>query len=126
MINNISVWWHLIGVAVIVIILYAAPSSHSHQSISFLFGHSGWHAFAGLSGYSIPFYVFLIGLLNAQYTFTGYDASAHVTEETHNAAISGPKGIVNSIWVSLVAGFILLVGVSMAISDHVSLRSSAG
>ncbi len=39
-------------------------------------------------------YVFLIGLLLAQYTFTGYDASAHMTEETHNAAIAGPRGIV--------------------------------
>jgi amino acid permease (GABA permease) len=115
LINNVSVWWHLLGVAIIVFVLYAAPSSHSHQSVSFLFGHSGWHDFAGLSGFSIPFYVFLIGLLNAQYTFTGYDASAHVTEETMNAAISGPKGIVNSIWISLVAGFILLLGVSMAI-----------
>ena len=59
--------------------------------------------------------MFLIGLLNAQYTFTGYDASAHVSEETVNARISAPKGIVNSIWISMVAGFILLLGVSMAI-----------
>ena len=115
LLNNLSVWWHLVGVAVIVLILFVSPSSHSHQSASFLFGSAGWHAFAGLSGFSVPFYVFLIGLLNAQYTFTGYDASAHVTEETLNAAYSGPKGIVNSIWVSLVAGFILLLGVSMAI-----------
>jgi amino acid permease (GABA permease) len=115
LLNNVSVWWHLIGVAVIVIILFAAPSSHSHQSLSFLFGSKGYDAFSGLSGYAIPFYVFLVGLLVAQYTFTGYDASAHVTEETMNAAISGPKGIVNSIWISLVAGFILLLGVSMAI-----------
>src|ERR1019366_8256606 len=113
--NNISVWWHLIGVALIVAILFAAPTSHSHQPIGFLFGSSGWHAFEGLSGLSIPFYVFLVGLLNAQYTFTGYDASAHVTEETLHAAVAGPKGIVNSIWISLVAGFILLLGVSMAI-----------
>ena len=26
----------------------------------------------------------------AQYTFTGYDASAHMTEETHDAAVAGP------------------------------------
>ena len=115
LLNNVSVWWHLSGVAIIVAILFIAPSSHSHQSASFLFGTQGWHAFSGLSGYSIPFYVFLIGLLNAQYTFTGYDASAHVTEETLDAAVSGPKGIVNSIVISLVAGFILLLGVSMAI-----------
>ncbi len=35
-----------------------------------------------------------------QYTFTGYDASAHMTEETVNAAIAGPRGIVNSIVMS--------------------------
>ncbi len=118
LLNNVSVWWHLAGVAIIVAILYSAPSSHSHQSASFLFGSSGWHAFSGLSGYSIPFYVFLIGLLNAQYTFTGYDASAHVTEETLNASAGGPRGIVHSIWISLIAGFILLLGVSMAIPHH--------
>jgi amino acid transporter len=115
LLNNVSVWWHLVGVALIVSILFAAPHSHSHQSIAFLFGHSGWDAFAGLSGLSIPFYVFLVGLLNAQYTFTGYDASAHVTEETLTAATSGPKGIINSILISLIAGFILLLGVSFAI-----------
>ncbi len=115
LLNNVSVWWHLVGVAFIVAVLFIAPSSHSHQSASFLFGSAGWHAFSGLSGFSFPLYVFLVGLLNAQYTFTGYDASAHVTEETHNASIAGPKGIVNSIWVSLVAGLVLLIGVSIAI-----------
>jgi len=115
LLNDVSVYWHLIGVAVIVVLLYWAPTSHSHQSLGFLFGSEGWDAFKGLSGFSIPFYVFLIGLLNAQYTFTGYDASAHVTEETIQANISGSKGIVNSIWISMVAGFILLVGVSYAI-----------
>ena len=115
LLNDVSVYWHLIGVAIIVIILYWAPVSHSHQSVSFLFGSAGWNAFAGLSGFTLPLYVAVIGLLNAQYTFTGYDASAHVTEETIQANINGSKGIVNSIWISMVAGFILLAGVSYAI-----------
>ena len=117
--NKVSVWWHLTGVAVIVLLLFIAPHSHSHQSGSFLFGSGGFDAFRGLSGFSVPFYVFLLGLLVAQYTFTGYDASAHVTEETLNASVSGPKGIVTSIWVSWIAGFILLIGVSAAIPHFV-------
>jgi amino acid transporter len=112
------VYWHLIGVAIIFILLFWAPSSGSHQTAGFLFGSQGWNAFKGLSGFSIPFYVFLIGLLNAQYTFTGYDASAHVSEETIEARISAPKGIVNSIWISMIAGFILLVAVSFAIPHN--------
>jgi len=59
--------------------------------------------------------VFHIRLLNAQYTFTGYDASAHVSEETINARVSAPRGIVDSVWISLIFGFILLFAVSIAI-----------
>ncbi len=102
LLNDISVWWHLTGVLIIVGVLAFAPSHH--QSASFVFTHivnnTGWHS---------TFYVILLGLLLAQYTFTGYDASAHMTEETHNAAISGPRGIVSSIVVSLFAGWILLM-----------------
>jgi amino acid transporter len=65
-----------------------------------------------------PVYVILIGLLLAQYTFTGYDASAHMTEETHQAARSGPRGIVMSIVVSLFAGWVLLIGVTFAIQNY--------
>jgi amino acid transporter len=59
--------------------------------------------------------VLLLGLLLAQYTFTGYDASAHMTEETHGASRSGPRGIVMSILVSLFAGWLLLIGITFAI-----------
>jgi hypothetical protein len=50
-------------------------------------------------------YVFSIRLLLAQYTLTGYDASAHMTEETQGADSSGPKSIVRSINVSIIAAF---------------------
>ncbi|MEO9181623.1 MAG: amino acid permease [Acidimicrobiales bacterium] len=105
---NVSVWWHLFGVLIIVIVLALAPAHH--ESARFVFTH-----FVNNTGFGIPIYVFLIGLLNAQYTLTGYDASAHMTEETHNAAVAGPKGIVMSILVSLAAGWVLLIGVSFAI-----------
>ena len=38
------------------------------------------------------FYVFLIGLLMAQYTITGFDASAHMSEETAQASRMAPPG----------------------------------
>ncbi len=50
-----------------------------------------------------------LAFLQAQWTYTGYDASAHVSEETKQANVQAAKGIVRSIWVSLIAGFILLV-----------------
>jgi amino acid transporter len=114
LLNDISVWWHIIGVVVIVAVLLIVPKHH--QSVGFIFFHFNNSTGAGFPGSII--YVFLIGLLLAQYTFTGYDASAHMTEETRNAAVAGPRGIVMSIVVSLVAGWVLLIGVTSAIQSY--------
>ena len=107
---DVSVWWHIGGTLIIVVALFAIPSHH--QSASFLFSHQN------LTGWTGPFagvYAFAIGLLLAQYTLTGYDASAHMTEETHVAARSGPNGIVRAIYVSIIAGFILNLSMTLAI-----------
>jgi amino acid permease (GABA permease) len=116
--NDISVAWHIIGVLVIVGALAILPAHH--QSFSFVFtkivNNTGWGS---------TFYVLLLGLLLAQYTFTGYDASAHMTEETENAATAAPWGVVMSIVVSLVAGWILLLGVTFAIQDYGAELGSA-
>ena len=61
----------------------------------------------------------------AQYTYTGYDASAHVAEETKNASVEAPKGMVRSVWVSILAGWVLLVAVTAAIQDYEGERNSA-
>ena len=111
MLNDVSVWWHIVGVLIIVAVLVFVPAHH--QSTSFVFTH-----FVNNTGFHSSFYVVLIGLLLAQYTFTGYDASAHMTEETHKAATAGPRGIVMSIVVSLFAGWVLLIGVTYAIQNY--------
>jgi amino acid permease (GABA permease) len=114
MLNDISVWWHIAGVLTIVAVLAIVPKQHASFSFVFTtFVNNTGFSFAGAS-----IYVFLLGLLLAQYTFTGYDASAHMTEETRNAAVAGPRGIVMSILVSLVAGWVLLIGVTFAITDY--------
>jgi amino acid permease (GABA permease) len=106
--NDVSVWWHITGVLLIVAVLVFVPSHHASAKYVFTSTFNG-------TGFHSIFYVLLLGLLLAQYTFTGYDASAHMTEETHNASRSGPRGIVMSILVSLIAGWILLIGITFAI-----------
>jgi amino acid permease (GABA permease) len=111
LLNDISVWWHILGVLIIVGTLTVVPDHH--QSADFVFTH-----FVNNTGWSSGFYVALLGLLLAQYTFTGYDASAHMTEETNDASRSGPRGIVMSIVVSLFAGWVLLIGLTFAIQSY--------
>lgn len=61
--------------------------------------------------------LFLLCLLLPVYTITGYDASAHTSEETKNAAMSVPTGIVSAvIWSSLV-GWVMICAIMLAIPD---------
>src|SRR5215469_3035290 len=119
LLNDVSVWWHIIGVLIIVAVVAFVPTHHLPAKDVFtgLFNNSGLNI-----GW---WYIIPVGLLMAQYTFTGYDASAHMTEETHKAATAGPRGIVMSIVVSLFAGWILLIGVTFAIQHYEPERTSA-
>jgi amino acid transporter len=110
--NELSAWYHLLGTALIIGALWWwAPL----QPASFLLTR-----FVGAmdDGTIYPLvYACFVGLLQAQFTFTGYDASAHVSEETVNAQQAAPRGIVNSVWVSAVAGWIMLLVITLAIRD---------
>ena len=83
---NVSVWWNIVGVLAIIVLLIAVPSHHA--SFSYVFGHKANESgFAGgaVSGAKFWLYVLPLGFLLTMYTITGYDASAHVSEETHGA-----------------------------------------
>ena len=111
--NTFSAWWHMAGVLVIVVVLWVVP--REHQSAAFVFGevidNSGFEGGIGF------WFVFGIGLLMAQYTITGYDASAHMSEETRTASRAAAWGMVMAVAVSVVFGFILLVAVTFAVPD---------
>ncbi|HVA08228.1 MAG TPA: amino acid permease [Acidimicrobiales bacterium] len=106
--SDVSAWWHVLGVVTIAIVLFFVPSHHA--SLSFMFTK-----FTNQSTLGVPWFVFMVGLLMAQYTFTGYDASAHMSEETHNADLAAPRGIVTSIVVSLIAGWVLILAITSVI-----------
>ena len=111
--NTISAWWHMIGVAVVVVVLAVVPT---HQPVSFVFTETINNS--GFSGDGIGFfYVFCLGLILSAYTITGFDASAHMSEETRQASRSAAVGMVMSVVVSVVFGWILLVAITFAVPD---------
>jgi amino acid transporter len=132
LLNDVSVWWHVVGVAAIVIVTVLL-NQHSRTDIGTVFSrfvdNSGDTAdlpWPGPLFFGIPLYVALIGLLNAQYTLTGYDASAHMSEETHDANLSAPRGIVFSVVVSVIFGFILLVAMNIGITPDKVFTAADG
>ncbi len=112
-VNNISVWWHVAGAAIVILVLIIVPPTH--QSASFVFTER-----INNSGFSSGFYWFLVlplGFLLTQYTITGFDASAHLSEETQGAAEGAAKGIWRSIFYSAVGGYVLLLSFVFAVQD---------
>jgi amino acid transporter len=122
MLSNVSVWWHVFGVAIIVIILLVVPSKHA--SVSYVFTH---RSFGGFGHGMYWFYVLPLGFLLTMYTITGYDASAHVSEETHGASMAAARGVWKSVFYSAVIGWILLLALTFAIvPKNIPAISSAG
>jgi amino acid transporter len=126
LINSISAWWHMAGVVIIVVVLALVPDRH--QPASFVFGETINNSGFGGDGFgSLAFwFVFGIGLLMAQYTITGYDASAHMSEETRAASRSAAVGLVMSVAVSVFFGFILAVAVTFAVPNVQGTLDAAG
>jgi amino acid transporter len=107
--NDFSVTVHIVGVIVIVgALLIFAPK----QPASFFFARVtnndlGWPYWWG----------FIIGLLQAMWTYTGYDASASVSEETVDPGRRAPWGMVMAVVVSSVVGYLLLFALTLSIKD---------
>lgn len=114
--NNSSILLHSAGVTSICIsVLAKAPT---HQSAKFVFatfndgtGDPGWSVRAS------PAYVACVGVLMSQYTITGFDASAHLSEETRKASWSAPIGVISSVGFSALFGFFVILSFLFSIQD---------
>ena len=128
--NDISVWWHIVGVLLIgggVVVAALAAQQFGGTNFASHVAAQPLNSAGALFSVNPKFnttgfpiwYAFLLGLLLAQYTYTGYDASAHMTEETVGAARRAPWGVVMSVVVSAFAGYIVLMGLLAAAPDLV-------
>src|SRR3989441_1403187 len=146
--NDVSVWWHIGGVTVIVALLALAGAYHNDagflvrhvttvtplEASSADFGGGRTAPALVIADFKLPSplfalvpglaglyaaaplaLVFVLGLLQAQWTYTGYDASAHVAEETVMARLNAAWGVFLSVAVSAVVGYVLLVVLTWSI-----------
>jgi amino acid transporter len=125
--NNISVGWHVFGVAIVIALLVFVPDQH--QSASFVFGerinNNGF--FDGSTGnFGFWFFVLPTGFLLAMYTQTGYDASAHTAEETKDASMAAAQGVWRSVFWSAVIGWFVLLAFLFAANDVEAINDTAG
>jgi amino acid transporter len=114
--NDLSVTVHIIGVVVIVgALLVFAPK----QPLGFFFARIT----SNTEGFPY-WWAFIIGLLQAMWTFTGYDASASVSEETVDPRRRAPWGMVLAVVVSSLVGYLLLIALTLTIRDIPSVLNA--
>jgi amino acid transporter len=137
LLNQVSVWWHILFVTVIVgsLFILGTKSTGADAGLdlfaiqpldtlgswdnTFPVGSENpWFSFKYGPAVSYPIiFAFLFSLLQANWTYTGYDASAHVAEETIGARKSSAWGIFLSVAVSAVVGYIFLLALGTHLPD---------
>ncbi|MEO8381475.1 MAG: amino acid permease [Acidobacteriota bacterium] len=145
LLNDISVWWHIGGVVAITLLLTFFGRHHNEPAFLFSFLPSAEPSSTMVAGqYSSgsllfrilpslehlyraapPMLLFVLALLQAQWTYTGYDASAHVAEETKMARLNSAWGIFLSVAVSAVVGYVMLMVLTWCIPNGDVARTAA-
>ncbi len=115
--NRVSVWWLVITMGLIVAALAVIPAHHQPASFA--------THFANNTGFTSSFYGGVLGLLVTSWTFTGFDGSFHMTEETVQATVNAPKGIMRAIGYSALSGLILMLALVYAIGDYAQQAGSS-
>ncbi len=121
--NQVSVWWHIGIVAAVVILIFVVGKPDISGLTLFKIQPQdvagSWNNDIGPislkygPAISYPLVLaFFFSLLLANWTYTGYDASAHVAEETVGARMSSAWGVFLSVAVSAVVGFIFLLALT--------------
>ena len=135
LLNQVSVWWHIVIVAIVVVFIFL--TGKPDQSGLGLFDihpadtAGSWNNNLGFvnlqygAASTYPLIVaFFFSLLLANWTYTGYDASAHVAEETVGARTASAWGVFLSVAVSAVVGYIFLVALTTHLPDLSTLFPS--
>ena len=107
----------ILVVTVILIVMFALAAPAFDLGKAFVFANNTGAAGGGVAPVSSPLMAFIIGLLYPLFTITGFDASAHTSEETIDARNTVHKGMLHSVLWSILFGFVLILAMIMAMPD---------
>ena len=109
-INNVAAACHAGGILIIIIALLTMPDNLNSGSFVFT-------EYVNDTGFNDKSYVVVIGLLTGMYSFAGYEASAHMAEETGHASTAAPKGIINTVLATGLGGIVFILALLYSTTD---------
>jgi amino acid transporter len=113
LIDTVSIWWQVLGGTLIVIMLPLVAITT--QPASYVFTH--FETSPAITGITNPVYAIVLSWLVSQYSLYGFDAAAHLTEETKGADVNGPIAILSSIGLISVFGWGYILALTFSIQD---------
>jgi choline transport protein len=103
----------------IVVITVILSIDNTKASAAFVFKD-----FVNNTGFSNS-YASLLGILQAAFGMTGYDATAHMTEEMKNARKDAPRAIIWSVWIGAFSGFFFLIAAFFCIRNLDAIETTS-
>ena len=105
----------IFGVTILFVIMLVVANPHLSFAGAFQFANTTGDPGGGVAPASGIVLAILMGMLYPLFTITGFDASAHVAEETNNARSTVHSGMMHSVFWSLVFGFVLALAMVIAL-----------
>jgi amino acid transporter len=121
-VNNVAVFTEIIGTVVLAVVLFFLwvvdykPNQHG-------FGYIGHHFHLGGQPY---WYAIVLAALIGIFTIVGFESAADMSEEAIDARRSVPRAMIGSVVISVVLGFIVLIGFVLAVPSDKAFSDAGG
>jgi choline transport protein len=119
-IAKVSLWTSLISFAVILITVPAAAPTHQHARFVFA-------TFINGTGWQQNGIAFIVGLINANYSFACLDCATHLAEEVHRPERMIPIAIMGTVGIGFVTSWFWSISMVFSIVgpfENISLTST--
>ncbi|CDW80760.1 amino acid transporter [Stylonychia lemnae] len=110
--NNTSAVYQFVSTIFVVIVIFLVSPKFSSNKFVFT-------KFNNQTGFDNTYYVSMLGLLMAMFGFSGYEGGATLAEETTDASVSAPKGIIYSCLLSAITGLIFIMAILYGCGENI-------
>lgn len=109
-VNNFAAFCQAATIIILLCAVLAVPSQLAtpHYVFTTYYNATGWNNKS---------YVVCVGLLTSLFSFAGYEASAHMAEETTNSRIVAPRGIVLTCLATGIGGVCIILAMLFSTPD---------
>eukprot|EP00004_Rigifila_ramosa_P022948 TRINITY_DN6379_c0_g1_i3.p1 TRINITY_DN6379_c0_g1~~TRINITY_DN6379_c0_g1_i3.p1 ORF type:complete len:528 (-),score=99.97 TRINITY_DN6379_c0_g1_i3:86-1639(-) len=117
--NNFAIAFQVSATFIIIIVILVLSDNRASADYVFTNYYDG----TGIKKEGVDGYAVILGIIGALFAFSGYEAGAHMAEETRDARTAAPWGITGTVILCSVVGFAYILGMLFATPDITTLEN---